>query len=180
MSVKEKVISYLKEQEGVVGILDMDDELSKAVDSIEKSIKTRNNHEYLSIGYDLAMERIHRVCVFYTNDFKKDFRARLKLMTSDGTVMGTNLMPEEMDEYRGREDVIWISDDFVVFPMIRGSGEEMFVMYPYEYKELHDIAPGCSNAIGFSPTPSSDSFLKEKAGIEESSFIFSTVVAFDE
>ena len=44
MSVKEKVISYLKEQEGVVGILDMDDELSRAVDSIEKSIKTRNNH----------------------------------------------------------------------------------------------------------------------------------------
>ena len=180
MSVPDEVMSYIRDQKGIVGVFEMDDDVSRDVDAIEKSIKTRTNHDYVSIGYDIAMERKHRLCVFYTDDFEKEFRARLQLMTTDGTVMGMNLMPEELNVYRDREDVLFVSDDFIVFPEIHGEGEEMFVLYPYEYEELHSIVPGCRNAIGFSPTPSSDHYLKERTRTEESQFIYTTIVAFDD
>ena len=127
MSVVDRVMSFIKGQEGVVGVFEMDDDVSKEIDRIEKSIVTRTNHEYKSVGYEIAMKRRHRLCVFYTNDFTVDMRSRLKLMSSDGTVMGTTLMKDELEEYRKRDDVLWISDDFIVFPEIRGEGDEMFV-----------------------------------------------------
>lgn len=180
MSVVDRVMSFIKGQEGVVGVFEMDDEVSKEIDRIEKSIVTRTNHEYKSVGYEIAMKRRHRLCVFYTNDFTVDMRSRLKLMSSDGTVMGTTLMKDELEEYRKRDDVLWISDDFIVFPEIRGEGDEMFVLYPYEYKDLQKNAEGCLDPIGISPTPSSDHFLKQYTGTPESSMIFSTIIAFDE
>ncbi|MGN1044761.1 MAG: hypothetical protein ACI4Q9_02240 [Candidatus Methanomethylophilaceae archaeon] len=179
MSVIDNVISFIMEQEGVVGVFEMDDEASREIDRIEKSVVTRTNHEYRSIGYELAMKRQHRLCVFYTNDFTVDMRSRLKLMSSDGTVMGTTLMRDEIDEYKERDDVLWVSDDFVVFPDVRGEGDEMFVLYPYEYKALQQAAEGCVDPIGISPTPSSDHYLKQRSGTPESSMIFSTIIAFD-
>ena len=179
MSIMDTIIAYMKEQVGVVDLFIMDDDVSNGVNEIEKSIKTRTNHDYVNVGCDHSMDRMHRICVFYTNDFQKEMRARLKLMTTDGTVMGMNLMPEEIEGYKAREDVVWVSEDFIVFPEVRGKGEEMFVLYPYDYGELHDIAPGCRNAIGYSPTPSSDHYLKELAGVPESQYVFTTVIAFD-
>ncbi len=179
MGVKENVISYIKEQSGTIGVFEMDDDVSEGVDAIEKSIKTRTNHDYVSIGYDMAMERDHRLCLFINKEFKRDFRTRLVLKTSDGTIMGMNLMHDEIEEYRKRDDVLFISDDFIVFPERRGKGDEMFVLYPYEFDELTEMVPGCTDAIGFFPTPSSDAYLKECFGFPIDRYIFSTIIAFN-
>ena len=179
MGIIENVISYIKEQVGVVDVFVMDDDMSKDVDSIEKSIKTRTNHDYVNIGYDMALEREHRLCLFITKAFEREFRTRLVLMTGDGTIMGMNLMQDEIEEYSKRDDVLFVSNDFVVFPEEHGEGEEMFVLYPYEFKELEDMIPGCRDAIGFFPTPSSDAYLKERFGLPIDQFIFSTLIAFN-
>ena len=179
MGTMENVISYIKEQAGTVGVFEMDDGISKDVDAIEKSIKTRTNHDYVSIGYDMAMEREHRLCMFITKEFERDFRTRLVLMTGDGTVMGMNLMKDEIEEYRKREDVLFVSEDFIVFPEKHGKGDEMFVLYPYEFRELEEMCPGCMSAIGFFPTPSSDAYLKERFGLPIDQYIFSTIIAFN-
>lgn len=180
MDVLKKVIAYLKSQIGIVGVFEMDDTISSDILRIERSIRTRSEHDYISVGYDIAMERKHRLCVFYTNDFQKDMRLRLKLETEDGTVIGTNILKGEAKDYSGREDILWVSDDFVVFPDVQGKGEERFILYPYDYTELHEVAPGCSNAIGISPTLSSDLYLKEHAGTSGDGMAFTTIVAFDD
>ena len=64
MSVVDRVMSFIKGQEGVVGVFEMDDDVSKEIDRIEKSIVTRTNHEYTSVGFQSARERRQRLCVF--------------------------------------------------------------------------------------------------------------------
>ena len=100
-------------------------------------------------------------------------------MTTDGTIMGTSLRPEEIESYKGREDVIWISEDFVVFPEIIGEGEEAFVLFPSEIHDVEDNVPGTRNVIGTSPTTSSDSILKARFGKPMVNGIYTLVIAFD-
>ena len=181
MAVLEDVIEYLKGQTGVIEVFEMGDDVSTDIDAIERSIKTRTNHDYINKGCEYSLTRDHRVCILFTKEFRKNwnFYGRLHLVTSDGTILGTNVYHNEMDDYRGRDDVIFVSEDFVVFPEIKGCGEESFVLYPYDFEELQEIVPECHNAIGFFPTPSSDHYLKELKGVDDTQHIFSTIVAFD-
>jgi hypothetical protein len=181
MGALEDVIKYLRGQVGVIEVFKLDDNVSAAIDTIEKSIKTRTNHDYINKGCEYSLTREHRVCILFTKDFRKkwEFYGRLHLVTSDGTILGTNVYPNEIEEYKERDDVIFVSEDFVVFPDVKGCGEESFVLYPYDFNELQEVVPGCHNAIGFFPAPSSDHYLKELMGVDDTQYVFSTIIAFD-
>lgn len=179
MVAVQDIIDYLLTVEGVLDACEMDDRVSQEVLNIERSVKTRVNNGYKNVGYDIAMERGHRVCVFYDDTYIFGIRSVLKLMTTDGTIMGTSLRPEEIESYKGREDVIWISEDFVVFPEIIGEGEEAFVLFPSEIHDVEDNVPGTRNVIGTSPTTSSDSILKARFGKPMVNGIYTLVIAFD-
>ncbi|MBQ2762381.1 MAG: hypothetical protein IJF47_01555 [Candidatus Methanomethylophilaceae archaeon] len=174
----QKVVEYLKSLTGVVKVIQMTDEMSNNVMDIEKSIKTQSQHDYDNIGYDLAMNKKHRLCLFFTDDLPIKMKSILKMITSDGTILGTSLEPDEIESYKGRDDIIWISEDFIMFTNIQGNGPESFVLYPYPVKELDAIAEKELNAIGTFPTSSSDMYLKECVDIPLTDNIFSTIIAF--
>ncbi len=173
------VIDYLRTVKGVLDVFEMDDGVSRDVWDTEKAVRTKMDTGYRNDGYNVAMERAHRVCVFYDQTYIFGKRSILKLMTSDGTVMGTNVMPSEMDEFRARDDVLWVSEDFVVFPDVVGSGEEAFVLLPFPMEEVEQNVPGVSSAIGSSPTPSSDKILKKRFGKPQVLGLNTMIIAFD-
>lgn len=179
METVQRVIDYLKTVKGVLDAFDMDDEVSRDVWDTEKVVRTRMDTGYRNDGYNAAMERGHRVCVFYDETYIFGKRSILKLMASDGTVMGTNVAPSEMEEFRARDDVLWVSEDFVVFPNVIGSGEEAFVLLPFPMEEVEQNVPGVSCAIGTSPTPSSDKILKKKFGKPMILGLNTMIIAFD-
>ena len=176
----QDVTEYLLTVDGVLDAYEMDDEVSNAVFEVEKSVRTRTNHDYKNVGYDFAMKRKHRICVFYDDTYIFGMRSVLKLMTSDGTIMGTNLTPEEIPEYRKRDDVLFISEDFVVFTNIIGKGEEAFVLFPFEIHEIEENVPGTKNVIGTSPTTSSDDVLKQRFGKPVVKGMYTMIIAFDD
>lgn len=180
MGVKEDVLTYLRTVPGVIDIMEMDEDTARAVWDIERSVKTKTQNDYKNVGYEYVMKRKHKVCVFFKSGFLFEKRTVLKLMTEDGTIMGTTLKPSEIPEYKDREDVIWISEDFVVFPMIQGKGAEAFVLFPYEVPEISDSVPGCLGPIGASPTTSSDLFLKSVRNLSVTDRIFTAVIGFDD
>ena len=180
MSLIQDVIDYLLTVNGVLDAYEMDDEVSNAVFDVEKSVRTRTNHDYKNIGYDFAMEKKHRVCVFYDDTYIFGKRSILKLMTSDGTIMGTNLTPDQIPEYQKRDDVIFISEDFVVFTNIVGKGEEAFVLFPFEIHEIEENVPGAKSVIGTSPTTSSDEVLKHKFNKPMVRGIYTMIIAYDD
>ena len=176
----QDVIDYLLTVDGVLDAYEMDDEVSNAVFEVEKSVRTSTNHDYKNVGYDFAMKRKHRICVFYDDTYIFGVRSVLKLMTTDGTIMGTNLAPEEIPEYRKRDDVLFISEDFVVFTNVIGKGEEAFVLFPFEIHEIEENVPGTKNVIGTSPTTSSDDVLKQRFGKPVVKGMYTMIIAFDD
>ena len=180
MDIVQEVIDYVRSVDGVLDVIEMDDKISDDVWSIEKSVRTKNDSDYRNVGYDMAMERKHRICVFYDDTYIFGVRSVLKLMTTDGTIMGTNLAPDEIEQYKGRDDVLWVSDDFIVFTNVIGKGEEMFVLYPHDLHEIEENVPGSHSVIGTSPTTSSDAALKEKFGKPMTRGIYTMVIAFND
>lgn len=180
MSLVDEVLAYMRSVKGVVDIVEMDDDISSRVWDIEKTVKTKSKTDYQNVGYDIVMEMDHRFCVFYDGGYMFQKRARLKLVDSYGKVMGTNLFKDEIESYRTRDDVIWVSEDFVVFPQIMGEGEEAFVLCPYEIAEISENVSGVVNPLGTSPTPSSDVELKRWAGRPLTADVFTSVVAFND
>ena len=175
----QKVIEYVKTVDGVLDVHEMDEEISNKVWSIERSIKTRIEDKYKNLGYDAAMERQHRICIFYDDTYIFGLRSILKLMDSEGKILGTNLAPGEEEQYRDKDNVIWVSDDFIVFTDVVGNGEELFVLLPFDIPEIEDAVPGVRSVIGTSPTTSSDAALKEKFDKPIIRGVYTMIVAFD-
>ena len=69
MALMSDMIDYLRTVEGVLDVFEMDDEISNKIWDIEKSVRTTVRNEYKNVGYDFAMDRKHRVCVFYDDTY---------------------------------------------------------------------------------------------------------------
>ena len=179
MGIMQDVIDYLKTVKGVIDAHEIGGALSYDLMYVERSVKTRNGSGYKNVGYDEAMKRKHRVCIFYDDTYIFGKRSILKLMSSDGTIMGTNLMPDEIEEYRKKDNVIFVSEDFVVFTDIVGHGEESFVLLPFPIEEIEQNVPGTKNVIGTSPTMTSDMELKKKFRKPMVKGMYTMIVGFD-
>lgn len=179
MGSVQEVIDYVRSLKGVIGVFEMDGQVSQRIWDSERSVKTLVQTDYCNMGYDDAMRRKHRLCVFFNDDFELTRSATIKLMSSDGTVMGTSVCSEEAEEYRGKDGVIWVSNDFVMFADVYGSGDQSFVLMPYSIPEIERNVPGTCSVIGTSPTTSSDVLLKEIFDEPLVKGIYTTVIAFD-
>lgn len=178
MNVRERVLEGLRAEKGVVSAELMDDEISYEVDCSERNIKTQAGMEFRNEGYLEAMKRNVRICMFCTGDLEIPRTPSVFYMTEDGTVMGHEVMPHEMEEYLARDDLVWVSDDFVMYPNRKGNGAELFVCRGRRFP-LIDSYPGCGNSIMAVPAGPSDILLKSWFGVENRREIASVVAAFD-
>ncbi|MBR4216450.1 MAG: hypothetical protein IKR87_01815, partial [Candidatus Methanomethylophilaceae archaeon] len=81
-------------------------------------------------------------------------------------------------KYTSREDVVWLSDGFVLFPTVAASGGEQFVMPPVSFPELNE-SNGCKDVISCSPAPTSDLMIKTHYGLVDNPKLASVLVAFN-
>ena len=197
MDLLSRAEEYFASTRGTYSTWRITDEAMDHVLEIEKDTRTQTDNDYVNVGCIRVAEKEHHLCVFYDDHMSRDLHAKVVLMTDDGTVMGTSLHRSEIPMYKDRDDVIWVSEDFIVFPEIVGRGEERFVLYPFPLPDLDegrgeerfvlypfplpdlDEAIGCDGAIGTSPTVVSDTYLKEQRGIPIGQRIFTMIIGFD-
>ncbi len=177
MDVIGRVIDYFHSLKGVVGVNLMDEFISNKIAEIEDGIVTQTGNDYHNIGYTEVMKRKYRVVIFTDSSMEHDKGCPMELVSSDGTVLGKMVMDDEIEEYRNRNDLVWISDDFVMYLNVAASGDESFVLYPFTYEEIHPL--GCFDAVGCYPAPESDVRLKEKYNHPITDKIFTMIVGFN-
>ncbi len=157
----------------------LSDERFEEVWATERRVKTQTLSEYDNIGFEELSKRRNRICIFMDDRFVFRKHSLLKMLDSRDNVIGTSVPEEDMEAYRARDDVIWISKDFVMFMNEEAFGQERFVLYPYEFPELSDEIEGCLNAVGTSPAPSSDILLKTMAGMPLNTRLYTFILGFD-
>ena len=82
---------------------------------------------------------------------------------SKGNVFGHSIPDSQIESYNGREDIIWLSYDFVLYPAVEAGEDMILVMLPQEYRGFSE-QDGISEALVFYPAVTTDCIIKEKYG----------------
>ncbi len=172
-----KIVSELR---GVRHAFYMEQDLMDQVLAEESTVVGSGGISVDNQGFKQALTRQHVICIVKDARFRPPPAPTVVLTTEDGKIMGEEVFPHTAVNYKDREDIMWMSDGFVVFPNeINATGGEKFVMPPIAFEELNETN-GCKNVISCSPAPTCDLIIKTAHGIADDPKIASILVAFDE
>ena len=130
-------------------------------------------------GFSQALEHQHVIAIIKDPRFRPPPEPTVELHSSDGKVLGVEVFPFNADQYMTRQDVVWLSDGFVLFPDVHGTGSEKFVMPPVSFPELNPTN-GCTDVISCSPAPTCDLMMRKRYGFQDDSKLASVLIAFND
>jgi hypothetical protein len=173
-------LDILKGLKGVVRAFYLDPEILERIKEEESKVKATGGIDVLNKGFEEALKRKRIACIVKDPRFRLPPEPTVLLLSTDGKVMGLEVFPQTAGQYKDREDIIWLSDGFIIFPDIMpGEGaDEAFVMPPVSFPELNE-SNGCTNVLSCSPAPTCDKMIREYVGMEDDPRLASILVAFD-
>lgn len=173
-------LSILKGLKGVVDAFYLDDDILSRVKAEEETVKAVGSISVINEGYNQALKRDKVICIVKDPRFRPPPEPTVILQSGKGKLMGVEVFPETSGEYRERDDILWLSDGFVVFTdVVPDSGDtEAFIMPPVSFPELNE-SNGCYDVVSCSPAPTCDKMIREWHGMEDNRRLASVLVAFN-
>lgn len=173
-------LEIIKKMNGVVDAFYLDSLILKRIGEEERTVRAVGSIDVINEGFNRALKREKVICIIKDPRFRPPPEPTVKLMSDDGKVMGVEVFPETSKEFSSRDDVVWLSDNFVVFPGILPDkrSKEIFVMPPVPFPELNE-SNGCKDVVSCSPAPTCDKMIREWHGLEDNSKLASVLVAFN-
>ncbi|HKM09470.1 MAG TPA: hypothetical protein VJX93_03150 [Candidatus Methanomethylophilaceae archaeon] len=159
----DKISTILKKHKGVLKVevpekdfisLLADDDMSVDT-SFGMPIENRAMRDCLST--DLVL------CLYADLAFEKPNDRTMMITDAKGNIVGHDIPRSQIDEYRIRTDLVWLSDDFVLYPNIGMTDEMTFVMLSQEYHGFSE-EDGVFKAIMYYPAPSTHCLIKQRYG----------------
>lgn len=133
----------------------------------------------LNQGFNEALQRNHVIAIIKDPRFRPPPEPTVVLQSEDGKILGEEVFPTNKDQYTGRTDIVWLFESFVLFPEVKGEGQERFVMPPVSFPELNE-SNGCKDVLSCSPAPTTDKIMREDNGYADDSRFASVLVAFND
>ena len=159
------LLSALRSMAGVVGAEPLDGDLVDEVCRIESSIKAvSGGMEVENRGIlDCAAMGRHYV-LFCDASFPRPEQVTMQMVDELGEVIGHDVPPGMRDLFENRDDVVWISDGFVIYPGLIGNRDARMVMLSSRLS-----VPGLSGteAVSFYPSASSAEAIGSRFGVSD-------------
>ncbi|HKM09135.1 MAG TPA: hypothetical protein VJX93_01415 [Candidatus Methanomethylophilaceae archaeon] len=175
----KRPLEIVKELRGIVHCFYLDKELVEKLKEEEAKVKAIGGSvDVANTGFAEALDREHIICVIKDPRFRPPPEATVVLLDEEGNMLGTEVFPYTAKEYESREDVVWLSESFVMFPSVKGVGREIFVLPPVSFPELNEEI-GCYNVLSCSPAPTSDLLIKNHYEYKDDPRLASIIIAFD-
>ena len=173
----DRQLDIVRSLDGVKYAFYLDDEILGALRKEESTIRATGNIPVDNQGFYQALNRECVICIIKSH-FRPPPEPTVVLQDGEGNIIGEEVFPWTKKNYEGRSDVVWMFDAFVLFPYVKASGGQFFVMPPVSFPELNE-SNGCSEVISCSPAPTSDKMIREYAGLPEDTKLASILVAFN-
>ena len=174
----DAILTLLKGMKGVEHVHLLDQDILDRLKREESTVKATLDIDVLNEGFLKALEREHVVCIVKNYTFRPPPEPTVVLCGDDGCIMGIEVFPHTRGQYESRDDVVWLSDSFVVFPEVIPQGKERFLMPAVSFPEVNE-SMGCWNVVSCSPSPTSDKMIKDHYVLEDDPKLARILVAFD-
>lgn len=143
----------------------------------EAKVRGSANIPVRNDGFFEALKRDKVICIVKST-FRPPPEPTVILEGGDGKRLGEEVFPWTYDNYANRKDVVFMDDSFVLFPNVKSTGGEYFIMPPVSFPELNE-SNGCYDVISCSPAPTCDAAIRKYAGLPEDTKLASILVAFN-
>ena len=174
----DKQLETVRGLRGVVHAFYLDNTILGQLKEEEAKVRAMGGIDVENVGFDEALKRDCVICIVKDPRFRPPPEPTVVLESGDGNRLGEEVFPFTAKKYENRDDVIWLSDGFVLFPTVPADGGEQFVMPPVSFPELNE-GNGCKDVISCSPAPTSDLMIRKYYGLQDNPKLASVLVAFN-
>ncbi|MFP4171092.1 MAG: hypothetical protein ACLFUV_08775 [Methanomassiliicoccales archaeon] len=178
MSSPEKALNVISQMEGTVKAFFLEREVLEQLRDLEGNVRATLDIEVRNTGFEECLERQYVICVIKDHRFRLPPEPTVYLVGDDGTVMGEEIVPSNRDRLEGREDVIYLSQEFVIYPDRKPKSGEFFLMPPVSFPEVEELE-GVENVLSCSPSALGDIVIKNRYGLEDDPQKASILIGFD-
>jgi len=174
----DEVIEILRSLEGVIEAFALKAETRKQLKNIESGVKATLDIEVRNNGLEECLRREHVVGIIKDKSFRPPPSPTVLLMGDNDSVLGEEILPGQRCNFEGKPDLIFLSDDFVIYTDRKPTRHEFFLMPPISFPEIERI-PGIKNVVSCSPTALGDVLVRTSHGLEDDSKLASVLIGFD-
>ena len=153
MTSLEQAIGIIKGMSGTLQVFPLDEETREGILKVERNIKSQMGMEVKNEGLEQCLARQYVLCILKNKSFRPPPEPTVQLIADEGIVIGTEVLPGQHEKYQGRDDILWLCEDFVVFMDRQPKHKEFFFMPPVSFPELKAIH-GVDAIVSCSPSPS--------------------------
>ena len=97
--------------------------------------------------------------MFTDTDFIMPECPTMRMLDADGNIIGHDLSPGMIEEYSSREDVMFLSDDFIVYSDADMCGDASMEMLPIRYRGTGEWILDELDAVLWYSSPSSSEII---------------------
>lgn len=177
--VISKPLEIIRNMKGVVHAFRLDNDILDQMKEEEAKVVAMGNIVVQNEGFDEALKRDHVIAIIKDPRFRPPPEPTVILLSDSNEVMGLEVFPFTAKEYLNREDVVWLSDAFVMFPDVKGMGGEKFIMPPVSFPELN-TSNGCKDVISCSPAPTCDLMMRKYYKLQDDPKLASVLVGYND
>jgi len=171
-------LEIIKGMRGVVNAFLLDRDILGRMREEEEKVKAMGNISVHNEGFGEALKRENVIAIIKDPRFRPPPEPTVVLVSDKGELMGLEVFPFTAKEYLEREDVVWLSDAFVLFPNVKGMGGEKFIMPPVSFPELNE-GNGCRDVVSCSPAPTCDLMMRTYYELQDDPRLASVLVGYN-
>jgi hypothetical protein len=173
------ILARLQQMKGVIHVFPLNNDCRCKIWDIEKEIKATLGIPVINTGVQECLERKYVVCIIKKASFRPPPEPTVMLLSDDGIVLGEEVLPNRKKEFlaTNKEEIIWLSEEFVMYPQRTGASKEFFVMPPVSFPEITEM--GMKKVVSCSPSAPADMMLRQMHGFEDNPKLASILIGFD-
>lgn len=172
------LIEALTALDGVIAAEQLDDEAMRVVTGIETSIRTVSGGMRIENRGILDCAGMSRNYVLFCGSgFPRPEQVTMEMVDDAGEVVGHDVPPFMVDAFRSRDDVIWMSDGFVLYPGLVCDRDVRMVMLSSRMKVSGPL--GEFDVRSFYPSASSAEYLLGLFGREPDRSVAAVILGVD-
>jgi hypothetical protein len=175
----DEVVDFISRMAGSRHVFPLRAEAKENLIKIEESVKATFGINCSNQGVMDCLARENIIVIIKDFRFRPPPEPTVLLMADDGMIIGKEIFPEQRAQYLDREDVIFLSDEFILFPELKAKGKERFVMPPVSFPEVEKMS-GAKNVVSCSPSPPGDMFVRSLHGLPDDPKLASVLVGYDD
>jgi len=174
-----EVIRLLEGMKGSQHVFKLDDRSRQKLIEIENNVKASLGITCRNIGVEECLKRQHVVVVIKDKRFRPPPEPTVLLVADDDVIIGKEIFPHERDQYKNDDNVLFLSEEFIVFMDKKPKSKECFLMPPVSFPEVANL-PGIKNVVSCSPSPPGDMYVRAMHDLPDDPLLASILIGYDD